>query len=323
MVEIVPNQKGETVKEDKEEEIIENGGEITTDDISSIKLIEKQEYNALPDNEKELWVKYNPSITSLAYAKLLTSQNELTEQFNKLGALLNKAPSMKSLDDLIDAIKPIEAISKLVDPLISTINTISSTPVVNVVAKPLEDLLKMIGAVAALLFTMFRNPYTMIKEYQQALESIDIDGIKEYFEGEATPNLELAQMELKEVVIPDDEVKQYVDDNINKLNEQKEIVTAAIDTAEILKETEKKAEEVQTAIETSTLVISAGTAELMKKAITESFNKMVDETIKDYSKDANAMASGVNNFINMMPQKYIKVSDLEKLKNAEKPKDNS
>lgn len=323
MVDIIPNQQGESVQEDKEKDIIENGGEIITDDISNIKLINVQEYNALPDSEKELWVKYNPSLTSIAYANLLTTQNELIEQFNKLGALINKAPSMQSLDELISAIQPIETIANMVDPLISTINSIASMEIVGVVAKPLEDLLKLIGAVAALLYAMFRNPFLMIKEYQQALASIDIDGIKNYFEGDLTPNLDVAQMELKEIVIPDEEIQQYVNDNIEKFNSQKEIVENAVNTTELLKETEKKAEEVQTAIETSTLIISMGTAELMKQAITNSFNKMIDQTTKDYTADSQALASSVNEFIKNLPQKYIKVSDLEKLKNIEQSSENS
>ena len=38
--------------------IVENGGELNTDDYSDIKLINKIEYDSLEDTEKPLWVRY-------------------------------------------------------------------------------------------------------------------------------------------------------------------------------------------------------------------------------------------------------------------------
>lgn len=37
--------------------IVENGGELNTDDYSDIKLINKIEYDSLEDTEKPLWVR--------------------------------------------------------------------------------------------------------------------------------------------------------------------------------------------------------------------------------------------------------------------------
>lgn len=70
--------------------IVENGGELNTDDYSDIKLINKTEYDSLEDTEKPLWVRYSPSLQSQAYAQWIAAQNEMVKIFGELGPVFDK-----------------------------------------------------------------------------------------------------------------------------------------------------------------------------------------------------------------------------------------
>lgn len=320
MAEFIPNQVGQKVEENKEEEIIKNGGEITTDDINDIKLIDRKAYESLNNNEKEQWVKYNPSLTSQAYTKMLTTQNQMVEAFNKLSSVTSKMPNANMVEQLDKAMKPINAVADKIDPLVSAINDIAGMPIVGVVAQPLLDLLTVIGGVSAMLYTMVSNPYNMLMEYKTAIESIDIDGLKEYFEGEQTENLELTQMEMKELVIPDKEIKDYVDKGVNNLKVSQEQMKAAIQTCELMKKIKNDAETIENTINTTMTVfgiLSGNATTIAQQVVVDQFNETFAEKAEDYSKDAQKMAKSTNDFIHNLPQKYIKISDLEKLKKAQ------
>lgn len=314
---IVPNQQGETVTEDKEQTIVKNGGEKETDDISNIQLIDKATYNALTADEKALYVKYNPSLTSQAYAQWLNAQNELIEAFNKLGPALQKMPDIEQLLNLQSAIDSISKMAKAFAEIPDQVSSIASAAGkvgLGALTDIFTNILKGVGALAAILYTMARNPYMMAKEYTEAFKSIDTASISEYFEGETTPNLEVAQTKVDEIVIPDKEIKEYVDNNKNKVSSAKDKTKEVIETVEVMETTAKTAEAVQDSIDDATLVLSIGTAEVAKKLVVDAYEEAYDANAKDYKEDAQGYANSVNDFIHNMPQKYIKISDLEKLK---------
>lgn len=319
MVEFIPNQEGQKVEENKEEEIIKNGGEITTDDLSNIKLIDVQEYNKLNDDSKKLYVKYSPSLTSQAYAMYINSSNALIEQYNKLGPIIQKMPDFNTIANVEEAIKPIENVSNKVEPLVDTINSIADMPIVGVVAQPLLDLLTIIGGVAAMFYTMIRNPFMMVKAYKEAFDSIDLESLKNIVDSETTPNLDNAISEMDSLVIPDKEIKEKVTENVEQIKTAKNTIQKAIETSETINKLLEQTTQVQQAMDTtiSVLGILAGNAPTIgKQMIVTEYEKAVEENSKDYTKDSQQVANNINSFIHNIPQKYIKIEDLEKLKKA-------
>ena len=124
--------------------IVENGGELNTDDYSDIKLINKIEYDSLEDTEKPLWVRYSPSLQSQAYAQWIAAQNEMVKIFGELGPVFDKLmPFTKGgmtlqpipLTNLINAIKSVTSIAETMG---SVVESIASAPVISVVAEPLR-----------------------------------------------------------------------------------------------------------------------------------------------------------------------------------------
>lgn len=323
---IVSNQENEKYESNKEEEIINNGGETTTDELSSIKLIDKQQYNALSDDDKKEYVKYNPSLTSQVYVQYLNTQNQLIEYYNQMCGLISKMPDIDNLSNINSFLEPIKSIADTVSTIMDTIKTLLKTLNelgLGELGNVLTGILKLIGALAAMLYLMLRNPYLVMKEYYEAFKSVDINAIKEYFEGDTTPNLEEQTVKVNNIIIPDEEIKTYVTNNTNKISDKLKKISEAIKSIEILEQTSKMAENIQNTMDTITISMAnaaSGIAEMAKQQVIDSYNNAYDEHKDDYKTNSLEVASNVNNFIHNLPQKYIKATDLEILKRIEKEK---
>lgn len=67
--------------------IVENGGELNTDDYSDIKLINKTEYDSLEDTEKPLWVKNHQKDVKLQLDNDMTFPVFVDEYNNTIWAM--------------------------------------------------------------------------------------------------------------------------------------------------------------------------------------------------------------------------------------------
>lgn len=326
MTEILPNQKGEQPFVNKEKEIIENGGEKTTDQLSNIKLLSTEEWAALKNDEKALYVRYNPSLTSQAYAQTINGYNALITQFNQLGPMLAKAPDLKGLENIANMLEPAKTAANAISTINDSINALSEA-LGKVGLSALTGILTSLATFAASMTAIYnfliRNPYTMIKQYSEALENVDWETLEAQFKGETTENIDTANLNIQEMVIPDDEIRDYVDKNLTQLSNTKDIMAKKFAELKNLKEMVEKAKTVQETVDSISLAMdgaSGGLGTMAKNVMVTTYEQNVDGTKKDYTKDSKEMVDGVNNFIHNMPAKFIKVSDLETLRKIEKEK---
>lgn len=320
-----------------DEKIQESGGENQTDDINNIKLIDKPEYNKLPEKEKPNWTKYSPSLSSQAMVLAMKSTNGMTDIFNQFGPLLSKITPLTGgkLDaintggfiQLLEAIEPPIKIAEKFTSMLEPLDNEFTKPVI----APLETLAGLIGSLAGLVYVLIMNPYNMLSSYIQVLDDIEWDKLKEKFDTETTPNMELLSMQMDETVIPDKDMKQYFNDNIKSMTEMTstmnditQSVTKVRETMERLKKVDEDARTILKAMNTMGLSVLLPKIKKLSEKLEINYAKIKEEMDKSnkYKKDAKKFAGSANNFLNNLPQKYILVSDLEKLKKMEEEQKN-
>ena len=326
MVEIIKDKTNE-------EDVIKSGSEKMQDQLNDIKLIERPEYNALSDKEKTDWIRYSPSLTSEAMLLALNSVNEMIGIFNQLGPMISKlSPLTKGGMNLVNATGFMDLVEMIKIPvetaksLQGLIETISSTPIVSIVAEPLKMIVGLIASLAGLVYAMIMNPYQMIASYCQAIKAIDLTELKERMDTKTAPNLGLLTTELETINIPDEEIKEFVMTNVKSIvemvNSMKEMLEQALaieETMDALNEADKNTREVLKAINTMGLSwVAPGLKELLDtmEVNFEEVKNSLDKT-NEYKKDAQKFTNSANDFLNNLPQKYIKASDFELMKNYE------
>lgn len=306
-----------------DENIVENGGEKNTDEFDSIQLIKKEEYDSLSDEEKTKYVRYNPSLQSTAYAQWLAAQNSMIKMYNQIGPALDKLqPFTKGgvtlqpipLKNLIDQVKTVTSVAETMGGIVSTI---ASTPVVNIVAEPLMNLFGLIGALGGMIYALYMNPYQFIEPYVSAFKAVDLDAVQEYFDAEVTPDIGITTAKVEKMPIPDVEIKKEVDAAVEQV---KNLQPSAEEILQLTTEMKTLCETLEGIPPTLQAVSTMGCSWAFSAALDE-FNLKFDQTmnpIVDPNNQAMQMANNVNTLINKLPIKYIKVSDLEKLKEIEK-----
>ena len=332
MVEIIKDKSNE-------DELINSGGEKLQDQLNNIKLIERTEYNALDEKEKPNWTRYTPSLTSEAMLLALNSMNEMIGIFNQLGPMISKlSPLSQSGMDLANAMNFMKLIELVKTPvetaksLQGIIETIAGTPPVNIVAEPLKMIVGLIASLAGMVYAMIMNPIQMIIAYHKAIKAIDLTELKERFGSEddddktkVMPNLKLLTTELETINIPDEEIKDFFVTNVKSMVDMVATMTTMLDqalaieeTMDVLNEADKNTREVLKAINTMGLSwVAPGLKEVLD-TMEVNFEDAVTNYTNEYGEDAQKFTTSANDFLNNLPQKYIKVSDLELMKNYEK-----
>ena len=313
----------------KDEEIVNTGGEENVDAIENIKLIDMEEYNSLKKSEQEKYVVYNPGLTSEAYAMLLTQANGIIDLFNQIGPMMSKlSPLTQGGMDLLNAdafvnlINAVKVPADLAQQLGSLIGTISSTPIVSIVAKPLELICGAVGALAGLVYALVMNPYNMLSAYYSAIKQLDLETLKNSFSKDSIPNLEIAKMELNEVVIPDPDIKSYVDNGINDTMQMVDNATQMLDTAVNLEATMESLQTADKQMRTYLKTINTMGMNWLLPQIQQlcdilelNYEAIADSLCNNHYTSFENMASNhVNGFMNNLPLKFIHVNDLELLK---------
>lgn len=303
--------------------IFEEGNEKDTDTFSDIQLIDKSVYDNFDDSEKPNWVRYSPSLQSQAYAQWIAAQNQMIKLFGELGPVFDKLmPFTKGgmtlqpipLTSLINSIKTVTSVAETMGDVV---NTIASTAIVNIVAEPLKNLFGLIGALGGLIYALYMNPYQFIEPYTSAIKAVDLTNLKEQFNAETTPNLDLYTTKVEEIPIPDPDIKGEIETAKNQIKNLKPTAEDMLATADALNETAKALEGIP---ETLQAVSTMGCSLAFNAALDE-FNIKFDQTKLpnvDPNNQAKQWAENVNNLVNKLPVKYIKVSDLEKLKQLDK-----
>lgn len=303
--------------------IFEEGNEKDTDTFSDIQLIDKSVYDNFDDSEKPNWVRYSPSLQSQAYAQWIAAQNQMIKLFGELMPVFDKLmPFTKGgmtlqpipLTSLINSIKTVTSVAETMGDVV---NTIASTAIVNIVAEPLKNLFGLIGALGGLIYALYMNPYQFIEPYTSAIKAVDLTNLKEQFNAETTPNLDLYTTKVEEIPIPDLDIKGEIETAKNQIKNLKPTAEDMLATADALNETAKALEGIP---ETLQAVSTMGCSWAFNAALDE-FNIKFDQTKLpnvDPNNQAKQWAENVNNLVNKLPVKYIKVSDLEKLKQLDK-----
>lgn len=362
MTKVISNQKGVEINSNGNDETIltKDGAEKQTDSIEDIKLITGEEYAALSDTDKELWVRYNPSIQSMAYAQYISMQNQLVGNFNKLGSMIDKLnflvddgsgvliTAAEQISQLATSIKNIlKPIDSAFDTLDGIIESIKNTEILSPVATPLEKIEEILSAafqavvsLAMMVYSSIMNPFQKLDAYIQAIREIDWDAMASYFEGEDTPNLD-AMAKIEEINFPDEEIKNYIKGNYEQFKAQYENAKRIYQSCEDIHALEETLTKAKTTYDKAMDIYSTmgldpflgivfPSYEDLKALLKQDYQQMSEKFKQTqyakalkYSRDAESMVSSTNNFLNHLDEnsKYIKTTDVEKLKKIEQEKE--
>lgn len=322
---VISNQRGADINHDGNDKkiLIEDGAEKKTDEISEMKLISFAEYNALKDEEKTKYVRYNPSLQSMAYAQWLATQKRAIAGFNDIGPALEKMAVVQDLPirDLTEQIAPV---ANTIKTSTDTINSLTSAPIIGQLASPVFDVVLGLAKMCGFLYSMVVNPINMFDAYKDAVDSMDMSNYKELFKpAEGTPDINtiLTEEETKmdKVVIPDKEIKNLYENQ--KIVVKKQFNDVVKDVGQTYTDAVTAVGNVKDAMDMMDTVMGGftlGTATSAKKMFELAYKKSKQEYTKDYTKKANDLAEKINGFESKIPVKYIKAEDLDKIKVIEK-----
>lgn len=362
MTKVISNQKGFEINSNGNDETIltKDGAEKETDSLDEIKLITGVEYSALSEEDKKNWVRYNPSIQSIAYAQYISMQNQLVGNFNKLGSMIDKLnflvddgsgvliTAAEQISQLATSIKTIlQPIDSAFDTLDGMIESIKNTEILSPVATPLEKIEEILSSsfqavvsLSMMVYASIMNPFTKLDSYIQAIREIDWDAMASYFEGEDTPNLD-AMAKIEEINFPDEEIKNYIKgnyeqfkaqyENAKRIYQSCEDIHAIEETLTQAKQTYDRAMDIYSTMGLDPFLrIVFPTYEDLKALMKQDYQQMSEKFKQTqyakalkYSQDAESMVSSTNNFLNHLDEnsKYIKTTDVEKLKKIEQEKE--
>jgi hypothetical protein len=327
---VISNQQGADINHDGNDEkiLIEEGAENKTDELEQIKLISFAEYNALSDEDKAKYVKYNPSLQSMAYSEWLSIQNQAIAGFNSIGPAIEKIQVLEKLRPVVENIEePIKPVAEVFNSATSVINSLTSVPIIGQLAAPVFDAILAIGEMVGFIYAMVNNPINMAKAYKDAYDSIDLSKYKTVFEGsEETPNIEEMlnekENEMLKVEIPDKEIRTLYENQKAELKSQIESVKQPIQEAyEAGKNTLNTAKTAMDGIDLAIGTFSVGTATAAKKMFELSYEAAKEKFTQDYTEDSRKLANKINGFESKIPVKYIKSTDLDKIKTQQKTVD--
>lgn len=312
--------------------LIGSSQEKATDVLNNIKLIDRKTYEALTDTEKSLYVRYNPSLSSTVYTQWLAQQNEFINYSNQLIPLIEKlSPLTGGSDTILEGQGPIldllDLISSLVEETFSTltslIKTIQNTEIVDIVAEPLSIIAQMIGVLGGLIYAIWTYPIQNYKEYTQAFKDIDLASLKAHFTAEQTPNMEALNAQMATTVFPSAELKAQIDTQIAATKEIGYMIDTSIDSelaikmaTDTLVNTYDGIEKVLGSIVTLGLDVLTPDLKDLEDKMKMNYDKVKNTLVNEnkIKKNAENMSKSVNKFIHNLPEEYIKIEDLDKLK---------
>lgn len=321
---VISNQAGADINTDGNDTkiLVEDGAEKQTDNADEIKTISNAQYKSLSEEEQKQYVRYNPSLQSMAFSEYLALQNQLVNGFNTLGPAIDKMSVLSNITFLSSIASELQTVGAAFKSAADTIKSLESVEIIGTLAKPVTSVVKMVGSLCALIVVSMTNPYNQLMAYKDAFEQIDFTEYKKLFESTPdTPSiseqLALKQSEMSKIHIPSEEIKNKYNEQIAAVNSQLTEIQNAYNSIQVVDSLLSSLEAVQTTLDASTAVISFGSTTALQQAYKAGYEEAKESYSEDYTKKAQNMAKDINDFSSKLPIEWIKISDLEKLKQME------
>ena len=321
---VISNQAGADINTDGNDKkiLVEDGAEKDTDNIDEIKTISNAQYKSLSEEEQKQYVRYNPSLQSMVFSEYLALQNQLINGFNTLGPAIDKMSVLSNITFLSNIASELQTVGAAFKSAADTIKNLESVEIIGDLAKPVTSVVKMVGSLCALIVVSMTNPYNQLMAYKDAFKQIDFTEYKKLFEStEETPSiseqLALKQSEMTKIHIPSEEIKNKYNEQMAVVNSQLTEIQNAYNSIQMVDSLLTSLEAIQTTLDASTAVISFGSTTALQQAYKDGYESAKESYSEDYTKKAQKMAKDINDFSSKLPIEWIKISDLEKLKQME------
>lgn len=290
-----------------------------------MQVISEEQWEALPERERNNWVLYNPSLQDKAVGQLLNLANmgidginQVFDLYENVKVLPDPSPA-EQLDTFLqpfkDANTAFAALEKLSIPGISTIiNTFKAV-------------FKVIGAVFQMLL-LAQKQLTMYSDALiQAYDNVDWDRIEENYDNltngnkEAnTPGIEATIGELNNIEFPTEKIKQDCTELGNQVQQCTESLISIMNLKKIY-------EPIIEAQRTFTWENFLNQLKVVTSLLGLDFDQLTAEVDQTTFKDPSKQTMEVSNKINslMKNKQYIKKADMDilikKRQEAEKKKE--
>lgn len=301
---------------------------MATSQQNTTKLLTQEEYNKLSDEEKTLYIPYNPSMSDRGTAMAIAQANAYCEMLSQYGPMFEKMQVMPNPlpgEQLEQMVQMVEKMTSLLDP----IEKLASVPIIGQLVSPLVKLINAIFQVLGLLFwlsfMLSTGKDVFTDSYIQTVQQVDWEGIKRQSEElknlETTASAEDNQIDYDK--IPTKEMKDKL----------KEIKTAIDACKESVKQVDATSRVYKKITETALVPYSW---EAFKVKCLSIFEKLgIDFSILDHPTDAEKanfkkqfpnpadvskeLSSKVNKLV--QDKQYISVEDNNRLLEEKKKKE--
>lgn len=292
-----------------------------------IKLLEQSEFDALADLGKLNYVVYNPSFSDMACGEFVKYTNQLigmingfTDAYQSIKLLpedLNQLPSSQ-------IVKSLQAIMIPLNTAISTINSLTSAPVVGSLAAPVVDalngVLKVLAVIVGLIVMVHNGSALWIDAIVDAYKSLDIKTIKEQFNVGITPGINSSLSDIDAVDFPDDEIANDIKSNASDISNELSNVGSVITTLDTYKSILDELEPLKfenLAMQLKSLI------DVFNVVDFSPFNMQIQNyAIQDPAKLSSNIQSKIKKFT-QIPRKYIHKDDIAKLEELKHQQNNS
>lgn len=325
MTKVISNQKGVEINSNGNDETIltKNGAEQLTDDLNGIKILNNNEYMGLDNKERENYVRYSPSLQSMAYSEFYALQNQLINGFNSIGPAIEKLDVLQNMSFMTQVVNNLKAIAGPFAAAAETIRSLENVEIIGTLAKPITTIVKAIGSILALVYANMINPYNMFQAYKEAFKNIDMTAYKNLFNStEETPSIDLmlnkTEVAMNEINIPDEEIKAKYEEQKKAIKNQLSNIKEMGEAVKAVEDLLQTFEDVQLTLDTASLILSFGSTAAIKEAYRKQFEESLKQYKKDYTEQSQDMAKNINDFGKKLPIKWIKKEDLKRLKELEK-----
>ena len=313
---------------------------INSDGLSNINLIDKKEYERLTEKQRSNYVRFDPWLNSYIGADVTKAINDcLIDLYWSLPIVKKLAPftggaikfNGDTLLTYIGQLNSIMASAQNIGDQLKRIQKAASKVGLGSIINIFTMAFKLIGGLAGMVYSILYNPQVLLRPYLEMFKNYDLKYLYDRTIGTTIPNLEYVKANLNRIYFPDGDIKDNLFGKIKEIDAATEISANVLEMVQQLGEMVDFSVNVEKGLEAalrmmSTMGLDWALGELAKtvtglKLDYDDIAKMLNNNA--LSQASESLTKNINDIMNGIETKYIRVQDLEYIKEMNKDTKNN
>lgn len=304
-----------------------------SDDLNKINTISRKEYESLPDELRNKYIKYSDLLTRIFGVDYNRTLNDCIVQLYWALPIADRLTPFTNgtlgtfQTDFINFIAQLNSLFASAGSVGDKIKSLQK-PLNKVGLGSLTDILTtafgLIGGIGGIIWAIMNNPNIFIKTFAQQFETIDLKDIYDRTIGETIPNLDYLKQMVNRTYLPDNDLKKTLLYQINEVSNMADLSLDVLGNLAKLKqlvEVANMSEDAMQALLQNISTMGVGWAIAYLTGLIDKLGKNKDKTKYTFnnnnaSRAFDAMKNSIDNVLNGMNEYYINENDLAKFNKA-------